>query len=70
MKLSPNFYVFIYEIGDILNVAEQDHDYEFDKATAPARRPPESYTGAACRTASAPYFGRAVASGPSATGLF
>jgi len=34
MKLSPNFYVFTYEAGAKLNVAQEHHDHEFDKTAA------------------------------------
>src|ERR1700687_6207412 len=69
MKLFPNFYVFIYEARAKLYVAEKHHDHSH-KTPASSRRPPEPYTGTARGTPSAPRFGRAIASGSSAPGLF
>jgi hypothetical protein len=71
MKLSPNFYVFTYEARAKIHVAEEHHEQnQLHKTAASSRRPPESYTGAARRTANASFVRRDVAAGSSATGLF
>jgi len=70
MKLSPNFYVFTYEAGAKLDVAEEHHDHQFNKTAASARRPPESYTGTTCGVAPASWFECAHEAGSAAPRVF